>query len=114
MSKEDAVKTALVLVHGMLDKVQDQGEAVVAYWAQAKELKLDDPSRDVLLVKMTALAEKSLEQVTKAAVLTSALSATQNDLREKNAVLMNALKALSHGYGKLLRMQECLGDISGQ
>lgn len=114
MSKEDAVKTGLVLVHGMLDKVEANGEAVIAYWAAAKELPLGGSERDTILAAMTQLAEVALDLVTKAAVLVSALSCTQDDLRDRNAVLRDACKRLSHGYGKLLRMQECLGDIVGQ
>ena len=114
MSKEDAIKAGLVQVHAMLDRVQDIGESVISRWASAKEFPVDDPHREMLLMDMTTRSEAALDMVTKASVLASALCATLDDRRGKNAVLQDVLKKLSHGYGKLLRMQECLGDISGQ
>lgn len=109
MSKEDAVKTGLVMVHAMLDKVQDNWEEVAAYEASTHRYDIEPSEKEAILMSMTGLAEQSLDMVTKASVLAGALCATLEDRTGKNAVLQNALKALSHAYGTLLRIQSSLG-----
>ena len=112
MSKEDAIKMGLVQIHAMLDHVQDLGEEVIAKWAQAKELHAGHPLRKVLHKEMEEMSNQGIEMVFKASLLASALCATLNDLREKNAVLHDVMKKLSHSYSKLCKMGECTDALS--
>ena len=111
MVNEDAVKMALVQVHAMLDKVQSNGDEVIAYWVSVKEGHATDQDRNTIRWSMEKLGEDSLALVTKASVLSSALISLLENTREKNAVVQNALKALSQAYAKLLRIQECLAEV---
>lgn len=113
MADEQAVKSVLVMAHALLDKVRDNGEAICRYWVAAKVLKPGEPERQVLLVKMDALSKKSTEMIPKASALLSALSASQEDLLVRNAVLMNAFKALSEACVALYTMHERVLDIEG-
>jgi hypothetical protein len=111
MSQEEAIKMGLTHVHALLGKVEENMESIKDYKRNALKLKDGHSDRETILLTMSRLAEESLEQVTKASMLTSALCATQEDLGQKNAVLKGCGKRLYDCYGLLLDMQFCLGEV---
>jgi hypothetical protein len=112
MNHEDAIKHALVQVHAKMDRVQELGDRAVSFWAEAKEMDPASERRAQLVGNIADLAETCLEMVNRAGFESSVLCALLQDQKEKNAVVLQCLEAVSAGYGKLLTMHKCLAELA--
>lgn len=109
----DSIKMVLTQLHALCESVQEDGEKCIKYWAEVKDLPIEHSQRIRAMKAVEEMAEEALDSVSRASMLCSCLHMMTPNLRERNAVVQNAVKAVSEGYGKLLKIQQVLQDLVG-